>query len=161
MLSFMLLAAPRSGTAWAANWLTTDTTLCLHEPLTRWAKEELDHVTSDRSMGVACTALALWPDFVNAHPARKVILHREPREVRESMERLGISGGYDFTALDRIEGMHLDWRQLFDNPGPIYSHLLGKSFDAERHFELAGMNVQNAKLIHQLRREGARALAHG
>ncbi len=60
MLSFMLLAAPRSATAWAANWLTTDTTLCLHELSTRWAMEELDNVPCGKVLGVVCTALALY-----------------------------------------------------------------------------------------------------
>jgi len=27
MINFMIVALPRSGTTWAANWLTTDTTL--------------------------------------------------------------------------------------------------------------------------------------
>jgi hypothetical protein len=160
MIEFILVAAPRSATAWAANWLTTDTTLCLHEPLTRWRKEQLDTLTSSKTLGIACTALALWPDFLNAHPARKVILHRDASQVRESMRRLGIAGSYDFTALKRIEGLHCDWRQLFSNPEPIYTHLLGKPFDAERHAELKSMNVQNERAIEQIRREGARALAH-
>ena len=161
MLSFMLLAAPRSGTAWAANWLTTDTTLCLHEPLARWSIKQLDCIESDKTLGIACTALARFPDFVNAHPAPKVILHRDSREVCESMVALKVPGSYDFAALDRIEGMHCDWRQLFDDPAPIYQHLLGKPFDAERHFELAAMNVQNERLIRQLRAGGAHAFAHG
>lgn len=163
MIAFMVIAAPRSGTAWAANWLTTDTTLCIHEPLTRWSQEQLDGIASTKTLGIACTVLARSPDFVNAHPARKVILHRPEREVRASMANLRIAGDYDFRALDRIEGRHCDWRELFTDPGSIYTYLLGKAFDAERHRELVGMNVQNDRVIGAIQRrqrENARAFAH-
>lgn len=157
----MLLAAPRSATAWAANWLTTDRSLCLHDPLNRWTLAELDqrHIRR-RKFGIACTASALLPD-INTHSARKVVLHRDPQEVRESMQRLQIRGSYDFAALDRIQGRHYDWRQLFEDPAPIYEYLIQQPFDAERHEELVGMNVQNTRLIRQVQIGGARAFAHG
>jgi|ERR1700758_253470 len=145
MIEFMILGAPRSGTAWAANWLTTDTTLCLHEPLYAWTHTQLDARVSTRSLGIACTVSALLE--INRHPARKVILHREPAEVRQSMQRLGIEGDYDFSALDRVQGRHIDWRDLFTNPAPIYEYLLEYPFDPERHELLRGMNIQNADLI--------------
>lgn len=161
MIEFMLLAAPRSATAWASNWLTTDRSLCLHDPLNRWTLEELDQRRfKHRVLGIACTVSALLPN-INEHAARKVILHREPGEVRESMDRLHIQGNYDFAALDKVEGRHYDWRQLFEDPAPIYEYLLRYPFDAERHEELRGMNVQNTRLIRQLQVGGARAFAHG
>ncbi len=75
------------------------------------------------------------------------------------MAGLEIPGEYDFAALDRIKGMHCDWRQLLRRSSADL-HPLTAFTDAERHFELAGMNVQNVKVIHRLRREGARAFAH-
>lgn len=156
----MILAAPRSATAWAANWLTTDRSLCLHDPLNRWTLAELDQRWfKQRILGIACTVSALLPN-INEHAARKVILHREPREVRESMDRLQIRGSYDFAALDRVEGRHYDWQQLFEDPAPIYEYLLRSAFDAERHEELCGMNVQNIRLIRKLQTGGTRAFAH-
>lgn len=159
MIEFMLLAAPRSGTAWAANWLTTDRSLCLHDPLNRWTVPELDRRASPRMLGIACTASALLAN-TRDHSARKVILHRDQQEIRESMARLQIRGDYDFKALDRIKGMHCDWQQLFTDPAPIYEFLLQRPFDEERHAELKGMNIQNAALIHQLQTGGTRAFAH-
>lgn len=161
MIKFMLLAAPRSGTAWAANFLTTDATLCLHEPLARWNMEQLDGIESGRTLGVACTALALFPGFVNAHPAKKVILHRDAKEVRASAKALGLNPIYDFAALDRIDGLHCHWRTLFTDPARIFTYLLGKPFDAERHRELVSLNIQNLTLINQLREDQRVALAHG
>lgn len=160
MIEFMLLAAPRSGTAWAANWLTTDRSLCLHDPLNRWTLAELDNRwLKHRKLGIACTVSALSKD-INQHTARKVVLHRDPQEVRESMAQLRIRGDYDFAALDKVEGRHYDWEQLFEDPAPIYEFLLRVPFDIERHRELRGMNVQNSRLIRQLQTGGARAFAH-
>lgn len=156
----MLLAAPRSATAWASNWLTTDRSLCLHDPLNRYTLEELDRRwAAHRILGIACTVSALLPN-INEHTARKVILHRTPQEVRDSMAQLRIRGDYDFAALDRVEGRHYDWQQLFADPAPIYEYLLRLPFDGERHAELTGLNVQNTRLIHELQKGGAGAFAH-
>ena len=66
------------------------------------------------------------------------------------MEQLRIPGGYDFTALDRVQGRHYDWKALFDDPAPIYEFLLQIPFDAERHRELTALNIQNQALIREL-----------
>ncbi len=151
MIEFMLIAAPRSATAWAANWLTTDSTLCLHEPTARWSYQEWDTLKSERKLGVACTVSAIRNrDFLNAHPARKVILHRDIEEIRASMGNLGIPGDYDVAALDHVRGQHHDWRDLFARPALIYEYLLKKPFDEERHTELLSFNVQNHTLIREL-----------
>lgn len=143
-VEFMLLAAPRSGTTWASNWLTTDTTLCLHDPLWRWHHSELDGIQSLKRLGVACTGLALFPEWVNAHPARKIILHRDLSEVDTSLQRIGMTGCSKQWegVLDRIDGIHLEWTELFSRPQYIYEYLLDLPFDAERWANLREMNVQ-------------------
>lgn len=146
MIEFMLLSAPRSGSTWASNWLSTDTALCLHDPLWRYPYQELDQIQSSKMLGVACTGLALFPEFVNAHPARKVILHRDLKEVDASLEKIGLSAcshAWD-GALEKIRGVHLDWQDLFDQPRHIYEYLLDRPFDAERHELLREINVQPA-----------------
>jgi hypothetical protein len=151
-IEFMVLGAPRSGTAWCANWLSTDATLCIHEPLARYKLTELNSLHSFKTLGIACTVLGQNPGFVNKHTARKLILHRDPKEVRESMQKLGISGDYDFEALNAIRGMHCHWRKVFMEPALIYEYLLERPFDAERHAELIGLNIQNVDLIQRLQR---------
>lgn len=158
MIEFMLLAAPRSGTAWAANWLTTDASLCLHEPLYDYTHAQLDARPGTKQLGIACTLSALLD--VNRHPARKVILHRDTEEIRTSMAILGIPGDYDFTALDNIEGRHVHWSALFEEPAPIYEYLLEYPFDAERHQLLRGLNIQNRALIEVLQRGERGALGN-
>lgn len=145
-IEFMLLAAPRSATTWASNWLTTDTTVCLHDPLVKWTRDELDTIESPKRLGIACTALALFPEWVNAHPARKIILHRDLREVDKSLEGIGMtpcSKQWE-GVLDRIQGVHLDWQVIFDplRARYVYEHLLNLPFDAERWAVLREVNAQ-------------------
>src|SRR5437773_11222101 len=102
----MVLGMPRSGTAWAANWLSTDHTLCYHDPLWHRYYTELDEIESTKRLGVACTGLALFPDFVNGHPARKVILRRPIGEVNASLTAMGTEplAARWVDALDGIKG---------------------------------------------------------
>lgn len=144
MVDFMLLAAPRSGTTWASNWLTTDTTLCLHDPLLKWTKDELLTLNFPKRLGVACTGLALFPEWVNAQPGRKVILHRPLAEIDESLMNIGMTPISDawYGVLDQIKGVHLDWQEMFTRPQYIYEYLLDLPFNPERWALLREMNVQ-------------------
>lgn len=144
MIEFMVIALPRSGTTWASNWLTTDDTLCLHDPLWERHYSELDEIVSRKRLGVSCTGLMLFPDWLNAHPARKVILHRDVVEVNESLSAIGMPT-LEQDAEDRlwrIDGRHVAWTDLFDAPHEIYEHLLQKEFDEERHEELRKIAMQ-------------------
>lgn len=142
----MVLGAPRSGTAWAANWLTTDQTLCLHDPLFKRHYTDLDSFQTKKRFGIACTGSALFPDWVLEHPAPKLILHRDFAEIDRSLEAIGLPGLppiWRTGALDRIDGLHVQWEELFENPEPIWSHLLPDiPFDAERHTVLRELDVQ-------------------
>lgn len=145
-IQFMIIAAPRSGTAWASNWLTTDTTTCLHDPLLRWTRGELAHLQSPKMLGVACTGLGLFTDYVNDHPARKIILRRPLEEVDASLMRIGMPPCSEQWegVLEKIIGVHLNWQELFqvDRAKMIYEYLLDRPFDAERWAVLREMNVQ-------------------
>jgi hypothetical protein len=143
MIDFMLIAAPRSGTTWAANWMTTDKTLCLHDPLWTHHYNDLDHIRSEKSLGVACTGLYMFPEFVNSHPARKVILHRDEREINESLVAIGLDPIKDTEkSLYKIDGVHLDWKVIFDEPKDVYEYLTGLKFDQERHEFLKEIEMQ-------------------
>jgi hypothetical protein len=139
----MVLGLPRSGTAWAANWLTTDRSLCLHEPLFERHYEDIDGIVSDKVLGVACTGLPAFPSWVNAHPARKVILHRDRGEIDESLEALGFDGDLGHIDLDQIEGLHVHWLDLFERPDAVWSHVFPDwALDVERHAMLRRLRVQ-------------------
>ena len=55
MIDFMVLALPRSGTAWVANLLTTDTSLCIHEAFMDHSIDDLDNRPHDGLLGIAET----------------------------------------------------------------------------------------------------------
>lgn len=143
-IKFMVIAAPRSATTWCSNWLTTDTTLCLHDPLWTRHYSELDEIQSAKALGIACTGIALFPEWVNAHPARKIILHRDLKHIDASLERIGLSAisSHWEGVLDKIEGIHLPWTALFDQPKNIYEYLLDRPFDADRHAALREISMQ-------------------
>jgi hypothetical protein len=141
MIDFMLIGAPRSGTTWAANWLTTDTSLCLHDPLAKYHYSEWDSLQyGDKIIGVADTGISAFHAWVNSHPARKIIIHRDPKEIAES---LGMPEFLDVPChLGQIDGMHVHFRELFESPREIYEYALHKEFDAERHAALKEMQIQ-------------------
>ena len=144
MIAFMILAAPRSGTTWAANWLTTDRTLCLHDPLFTHHYSELDSIETTKTLGISCTGAAFFRGWVNRHPARKVVLHRNRYEVNASLAAIGmpeVPQSY-FDCLAKIEGRHTDWRDLFGKPREIYEFLTGLPFDEERHALLRDIEMQ-------------------
>lgn len=144
MIDFMVLGVGRCGTAWAANWLTTETTICIHEPLFIHSLSALDEMRDERLLGISCTGSWLFTDWMDAQAARKVVLHRPVSEINESLRRIGIKEVANDCddALWRIKGMHVDWRDMWGNPRPIYEFLLQKEFDERRHAQLAGLNVQ-------------------
>lgn len=149
MIEFMVLGAPRSGTAWAANWLTTERTLCLHDVLFDCDLDDVDKVPCDRKLGVADTGLGLFPDWVKKHPARKVVLRRDLRQINKSLREAGLQEiqAEWYRRLYNLTGpevMHVEWNVLFEGPEIIHHHLFGNSipFDGARHALLARLNVQ-------------------
>lgn len=152
MIDFMVLGGPRSATTWAANWLTTDTTFCLHDPLIEYTMHTLGNLTiPGRRVGMACTSTILFPEWALKHPARKVLIHRDINEINESLTRLGLrpldSGQHHKRMLQFIDaGIPIwDYRDLFS---PIEAKKIWKKllpsipFDPYRHDLLCGMNIQ-------------------
>lgn len=141
----MVVGLPRSGTTWAANWLTTATTLCVHDPLRLAPLADWDACLAapGRLAGVSCTGAWFWPDRLSAHPARKLILHRPRAEVEASLQRLGLPMPPHPARLDRVEGLHVEWSGLFDPAiaARLWDHLTGLPFDVERHAVLREMVV--------------------
>lgn len=152
MIDFMVIALPRSGTTWAANWLTTDRVFCPHDPLYRVHYTDLDRAIRQRAekrvAGISCSGLWRWLDWVNAHPARKVVLHRDRDEVNESLAELGFPlsvSKRDADALHKVESArHFDYGSLFErhDAEAIWRYLTRLPFDSERHTELVQMSVE-------------------
>lgn len=143
MISFMVIGAPRSGTTWAANWLTTDSVHCIHDPLYHTHYEDWDKLECGVPLGVSCTGIWRWPDWVNSHPSKKVILHRDIGEVDESLVSIGLPaiGSAD---LGSIQGLHVNYLDLFEERAAleIWEYLIGPGFNRLRHQELRLIEMQ-------------------
>ena len=165
-VSFMVIGLPRSGTTWAANWLTAGEVFCAHDPLWTAGRRDLDRAVADSPAavrGVSCTGLWRWPEFVNDHPARKLIVHRPASEVRRSMQRLGLPALPLLAAnsLWKLNGMHVDHRELFDPAAApaLWAYLTGGlPFDAARHAMLRPVHVEPAFSRVAVRRDVVRKM---
>lgn len=125
MLDFMVIGLPRSGLAWAANWLTTDSTYCALDP--SLGPDEWDRRLPRVGVsGVASTRIWTQPAWVNAHPARKLILLRDQD-----------------TDLSTLDGVQADVADLFDPycARELWGYLTGLTFNAKRHSLLCEFSV--------------------
>lgn len=169
MLQFMVLSAPRCASTWVANWLTSERVLCLHDPILEHTPEDLDTLPCDRLLGIACTGLALLTPFVNAHPARKVVIHRDFKEINDSLMSIGLTRVVAKrweTALQAIEeAMHVYYADLFKPAVAemVYQHLTQLPFDRARHDLLRVMHVEplfdHVKIVPERAREFRRRVS--
>lgn len=149
MISFMVLGGPRSGTTWAANWLTTDTTLCLHDPLLEYPIERLQRLNpaSGKRVGISCTSALLYPDWVNAQRCPKLVLFREVADINRSLRELGLVELIESRHLKRLNNiqgaMIVPYEYMFTHVGAaVIAKHLRVPFDAERHHNLLQMRVE-------------------
>jgi len=146
VLDFMVISGERSGSTWVANWLTTDTSICYHDPRLRWTAEQIRHLKrgSKKRVGICCTAAGMDPEWCNLQQCPTLILHRDPLEIEASWRRIGVIPMFSKQPLDCVGGWHVDWKapRVPEIAAQIYEFLLWKDFDAERHHELCQMNVQ-------------------
>lgn len=150
-MDFIIVSFPRSGSTWAANWLTSADTYCAHDPLYQSHFRDFDAVIGEaaagRVAGIACTGTGwLWPEWVNQHPARKLILRRPVAEVNASLRKIGWpSMPINAEArLSEVEGWHVPYTDLFDTnkAAVIWRYLTTRPFDAARHAQLVQMRVE-------------------
>lgn len=118
---------------------------CVHDPLWDYAPENLDDISiTGKQVGIACTGIAFFPEWVNEHPCPKVILHRPRYQIETSLRKLSLPMPPDalFHRLWLIRGMHVYWRDLFGRGArDIHAHLGLGSFDTERHDRLKSLTV--------------------
>lgn len=148
-ISFMVLAAPRSATTWISNLLTTDHTICLHDPLLEYERHQLDQMTiPNKRVGIADSALLLHPDWLEKHPAKKILLWREPQEVNKALNVLGLREIEPGIHAKRIQALprgvkQFYWATIFDHRiASEICRFFDVPFCRHRFEELKKMNVQ-------------------
>lgn len=153
----MVIGLPRSGTTWAANWLTTERSFCVHDPLYHMHYADWDSVLwCERRLeftGVSCTGIWRWQNWVNSHPAPKLILHRALEAQRRSAEGHGMYIHHFKAAAEslwNIRGMHIDGEELWSGLGAAkraWQHLLPRiPFDSVRTKALQNMRIEPVEL---------------
>jgi len=160
----MVLGGPRSGTTWAANWLTTDTTMCLHDPLLEYKIEFLQRLRFDgKKLGISCTSATLYPEWVNAQRCPKVVLVRDIHEINRSLEELGlvqlIPAKHEARLAAVKDALFIDYEKMFTHTGGqmICDHL-GLPFSADRHDLLSQMRIEPMWARLNVGKEAAAAL---
>jgi hypothetical protein len=134
---YLVLARPRSGSAWLSNFLTSGDCICVHEPLAYSPTLE-----GYRVVGGVDTGGALVLDEIRSRlpGVRLYALVRDPLEVRTSLEALGLPS-FDYPALDLPT---FEYARLFDVGylAWVWEELCGPGFDAVRAEMLIEMNIQ-------------------
>jgi hypothetical protein len=143
-LDFVIVGLPRSGTAWATNWLTHGDVKVFHDPLNHMHYTDIDDLAGGAPVtGVACTGLYHFHSWLNDHPCRKVVLHRPVHEVKESLARIGLQSRLlRPESLHKVKGMHLKWTDLWERPQLVWKYLFDGPFDVYRHKRMSYFNIQ-------------------
>lgn len=159
---FFVTGLPRSRTAWLSVLLTTDRSLCLHEPCALLRQVGDLSVIYGRDdyefVGVADSALGFFaPEVIEAFSPRTVIVERDINEVERSLTQLGMPGtNYCellLEALAEVRSHPLVLAVPFDALNDagvveeVYQHLMpGARLDRDRYELLAGMLVETNPL---------------
>lgn len=149
MIHFMVLGGPRSATTWAANWLTTDTTICLHDPLFEYEPAQLERMSfrGGKRFGISCTGSTLYPDWVNSLKCPKLVLYRDVNEINTSLRALGfveLIPSRNEARLAAIKNaMFIHYEDMFAlSRAAIIAKYLGVPFDPDRYDVIRQMRVE-------------------
>lgn len=155
---FFITGLPRSRTAWLSVLMTTDDTICFHEPSRDIAN--LDDLgkkfesEQHRYVGVSDSGLGfLASDILERFKPRTLIVERPIQEVEASLDAMGFPASNYCEALkaelDLVKDGPLVMRVPFQLLGDkrvamrIFWHLMpGIPFDEERFEALSWMNIQ-------------------
>lgn len=144
MIDFLVIGLPRSSTTWIANWLTTDRSLCLHDPFAFGLPEQWPR--DARRFGISCTGAYLFPKWMAALKCPIAVIERNPDDCDASLARMAwgdVSGCVEpFMA---APGQRFRWSALWDEDKAreLWDFLMpGLAFDSIRYRMLTEIQVQ-------------------
>ncbi|WP_423256278.1 hypothetical protein [Dyella sp. KRB-257] len=147
-LEFIVLGLPRSGTTWLANWLTTDDTLCLHDPFALGMPETWP--LDKRLRGISCTAAALMRRWLSGYCCPIAVIERHPSDCDRSLQRLGLQDTALYAdALVHAPGRRFRFEDLWNEEAAeqLWKYLLPTTaFDRTRYRLLRSMRIEPARL---------------
>ena len=145
MIDFAVFALPRSGTAWLANWLTTEQSLCLHDPFAVAMPEHWD--AGGKRLGISCTGSYLFPKWLHSLDCPVAVIERDPMECAASLRANGLPDdvGPLKRALDAVQGRRFSFSDLWNEvkARELWGFLRpGVPFDASRYRLLRSLHVE-------------------
>ncbi len=141
-MTYAVVGLPRSGTAWIANWLTTNTQTCLHDPFTLGLPE-----VWPAHDGVACTGAYLLPGWLGTC-SRVAVVERDPGACDASLAAIGLplTTKAMQAALAAVDAPRWKFSELFTNEARArelhHFLILPEPFNAARWRQLTTLNVQ-------------------
>lgn len=146
MLDYIIIALPRSGTAWVANLLSSEDRVCRHDPLGTL----IDPVkVIELEGGCADTGMGYFPELVNKVRA-KVVIQRPRVDCMRGLKAIWVN--LPGVAMETLEArisqvdadliVKFDDLFSFDSSNAIHKLCLGRELSHERHAFLQEMNVQ-------------------
>jgi hypothetical protein len=155
---FLITGLPRSRTAWLSVFMTTGTSMCYHDAVTKIGSiEELPKLFESefyKHVGISDCSVGFFLEWIleNIRP-RTVIVDRDPAEVTNSMARLG------FPRTNLAPLLHAQLLKFQKHPlvmwipfealnrkrviERMYWHLTpGEAFDEARYEHLAKMRIE-------------------
>lgn len=155
-MTFFVLAPPRSMTAWLANLLTSERSVCYHDVLTNGGLARM-RLLATPDTGFAETAgLAVPRTLLGMFPsARVAVIRSDPMRVAGSLNRLGVDGDgfvqYAAPQVARAMDLLKD-RALFvhdfevlDRASEISMHLIGREPSPARLELLRSLQITKLK----------------
>lgn len=143
-LDFIVVGLPRSGTTWIANWLTTDRSLCLHDPFALGMPEAWPR--DGRLRGISCTAGALMQKWLSGYNCPIAVIDRSPVDCDQSLAKLGLPDTSVYAhRLLKTQGRRFAFDALWNEgaASELWSFLLPSiPFDRLRYRLLHNMQVQ-------------------
>lgn len=142
-VDFIVLGLPRSGTTWLANWLTTDRSLCLHDPFSTALPEHWD--AGLKRLGISCTGSYLLPKWLAAQDCPIAVITRDHAACDASLAAMGLPPTTDPSLLAIAPGRRWRFEDIWneDTARELWAFLLpGIAFDAARYRLLREMRVE-------------------
>lgn len=147
MIDFIITGFPRSGTTWLANYLSTDDSICHHDPLNKAHYRDWNDRLGvmGKKTGVSCTGIWRWPEWLNEQSSKKVVIHRKITDVRSSMHRIGLPPipTHHRHALKHINALHIEFDTLFTlKQIKLVTDYLEVRWQPDRAAELLKMRIE-------------------
>ena len=107
------------------------------------------------TFGIAETSAAFFPNEINQHPAKKLIVTRPIEEINASADKLGLPQltSHAESLLNQIDGYTIAYKDLFDyeKMNDAYMFLFDRPLNALRHAMLCNLQVENKTAIKHVR----------